>query len=191
MNDTDGSEVRGTVSGARDAGVGTDPQDDECGPHARMYGTGVNPNTVTHAFTLADPTLAWLILNGIKRIENRNFAMRPGWYAVHVSQKARVTTEREASLRDMHTSMPAAATMRCGCIHGLCYVRGVMDATVARESPWYDAAYTRANEITAYISFEQPVACASCQVQSATRLAPRAYICITRRYFEYYDHAQL
>ena len=49
-----------------------------------MYGTGVNPNTVTHAFTLADPTLAWLILNGIKRIENRNFAMRPGWYAVLV-----------------------------------------------------------------------------------------------------------
>ena len=48
--------------------------------------------------------------------------------------------------------------MRCGCIHGLCYVRGVMDATVARESPWYDAAYTRADEITAYVSFEQPVA---------------------------------
>ena len=62
----------------------------------------VHPNTVTHAFTLADPTLAWLILNGIKRIENRNFAMRSGWYAVHVSQKARVTAEREASLRNIH-----------------------------------------------------------------------------------------
>ena len=138
--------------------TGLDPRDSECGRRVNMYGTGVDPSTVTHAFTLADPTLAWLILNGVKRIENRNFAMRPGWYAVHVSQKARVTKEREASLHGMHAAMPAAATVRCGCIHGLCYVRGVIDAAAAREDPWYDAAYTRANEITAYMSFEQQVA---------------------------------
>jgi hypothetical protein len=78
-----------------------------------VYGTGVDPSTVTHAFTLADPTLAWLILNGIKRIENRNFAMRPGWYAVHVSQKARVTKEREASLRGEHMQR-CRRRRRCG-----------------------------------------------------------------------------
>ena len=156
-------EASDAVGGARGAEVSTpvatglEPRDSECGRRVNMYWTCVDPSTVTHAFTLADPTPAWLILNGVKRIENRNFAIRPGWYAVHVSQKSRVTKEREASLRGMHAAMPAAATVRCGCIHGLCYVRGVIDAAAACEDPWYDAAYTRANEITAYMPFEQPV----------------------------------
>ena len=70
-HDIAGSEVRDAVGGERGTEVSTpvatgpDTRDDECGRHVNMYGTGVNPSTVTHAFTLADPTLAWLILNGV------------------------------------------------------------------------------------------------------------------------------
>ena len=62
-------EASDAVGGARGAEVSTTvatgqgPRDGECGRHADVYGTGVDPSTVTHAFTLADPTLAWLILN--------------------------------------------------------------------------------------------------------------------------------
>ena len=57
-----------------------------------------SPDTVTHGFTLRGAQLAWAILCGAKRVENRHFQMKPGWYAIHTGAKTSSVESQQALL---------------------------------------------------------------------------------------------
>ncbi len=42
---------------------------------------------VTRAITVQSPCLAWAMLEGHKVVENRDWRIQPGWYALHCSKK--------------------------------------------------------------------------------------------------------
>ena len=61
---------------------------------------------VTHAFTLKGAQLTLAVLSGIKRVENRHFQMKPGWYAVQTGASTR-SHESQYPLLDAIPGMPA------------------------------------------------------------------------------------
>ena len=61
---------------------------------------------VTHAFTLKGAQLTLAVLTGIKRVENRHFQMKPGWYAVQTGASTR-SHESQYPLLDAIPGMPA------------------------------------------------------------------------------------
>ena len=98
------------------------------------------PAEVTHAFTLSDPTLAWLILNGIKDLENRMSRFQAGWYAVHVGKDAKTDPVAANALRGEYPDMPDVRSMPRGCVHGLCYIADAVPASDVQGRRWYVAA---------------------------------------------------
>ena len=80
-------------------------------PREEAKRTGAaDPLEVTHAFTLSNPALTWLILHGYKIIENRQCCFAPGWYAVHTGAAARCSLEEERTWRD-EFGMPTVMSM--------------------------------------------------------------------------------
>ena len=79
-----------------------------------------SPLTVTHAFSLSDPALAWLILKAPKGkskiCENRNFRMQKGWVAVATTANAHMSVMTEVALKKKFPSFPSsfAKSMRNG-----------------------------------------------------------------------------
>ena len=80
----------------------------------------MTPAEVTHAFTLSDPTLAWLIVHGVKDVENRMSRFQAGWYAVHVGKSATTSPKVADALRRKYPHMPDARSMPRGSVCGLC-----------------------------------------------------------------------
>ena len=115
------------------------------------------PAEVTHAFTLSDPTLAWLILSGVKDLENRMTRFQTGWYAVHVGKGAKTDPATANALRSEHPDMPDARSMPRGCVYGLCYIAGAIPAHEAQGRRWYVTPYKWAHTITAVVRFREPV----------------------------------
>ena len=96
--------------------------------HARVcagVSTGAElPMDITHAFSLSGQHLAWAILFGIKFIENRNFRMRPGWYAVACTQVAHVGVTEDRAYKDKFKSYPGFQSLESwkGKVVGICRV---------------------------------------------------------------------
>ena len=111
---------------------------------------------VTHCFTLSDPTLAWLIVNGKKTLENRTFRFGVGWYAVHVGKGAKVDVDAARGLRSEYPEMPEPATLPRGCVYGVCKIEGAKAAGAACGDRWYVAPYPWANIISDAIRFDVP-----------------------------------
>ena len=117
------------------------------------------PDTVTHAFSLNDPSLAWLILHGHKIIENRDFRIAPGWYGVAVTATAYTSVVTEIALQKEHKRIPGATGLRTwnGHVVGVCKVGYSLPAVLAKKNRWYCAPYNVANVITDYVPFLEPV----------------------------------
>ena len=111
---------------------------------------------VTHCFTLSDPTLAWLIVNRKKTLENRRFRLGEGWYAVHVGKGATADAEAACRLRRDYPEMPEPDALPRGCVYGVCKIVGAMSAAEARHSRWYVEPYPWANVIGDVVRFDAP-----------------------------------
>ena len=111
---------------------------------------------VTHCFTLSDPVLAWLIVNGKKTLENRTFRLGVGWYAVHVGKGARADVEAARRLRSEYPEMPEPAVMPRGCVYGACKIIGARAASEVHGERWYVAPYPWANVIGDAVRFDEP-----------------------------------
>ena len=70
------------------------------------------PAAVTSAITLRGAQLAYAVLHGAKRVENRHFSMRPGWYALHVGAKTGCHSSQEPLLQAVAAMPPEAALSR-------------------------------------------------------------------------------
>ena len=111
------------------------------------------PGWVTHAITLAGAELAWAMLAGFKRIENRDFRMSPGWYALHVGDKP-LSKERFTRYFEGMEGVPTSLTKRV--IVGAIKIRdGLPLATVDDE--WAEGPIC--NIIEAFVQLEDPCAC--------------------------------
>ena len=111
------------------------------------------PGWVTHAITLAGAELAWAMLAGFKRIENRDFRMSPGWYALHVGDKP-LSKERFTRFFEGMEGVPTSLTKRV--IVGAIKIRdGLPLATVDDE--WAEGPIC--NIIEAFVQLEDPCAC--------------------------------
>ena len=113
-----------------------------------------SPLNVTNAFTLSDPSLAWLILNGTKIIENRNFKMTAGWYAVHVGSTAHCPIATELPLIK-EFGMPSVLSMQKGVVSGVCRIEGSLPASQCKDNRWaMPEQYKFCNIITKVIRFD-------------------------------------
>ena len=111
------------------------------------------PGWVTHAITLAGAELAWAMLAGFKRIENRDFRMSPGWYALHVGDKP-LSKERFTRFFEGMEGVPTSLKKRV--IVGAIKIRdGLPLATVDDE--WAEGPIC--NIIEAFVQLEDPCAC--------------------------------
>ena len=111
------------------------------------------PGWVTHAITLAGAELAWAMLAGFKRIENRDFRMSPGWYALHVGDKP-LSKERFTRFFEGMEGVPTSLTKRV--IVGAIKIRdGLPLATV--DDKWAEGPIC--NIIEAFVQLEDPCAC--------------------------------
>lgn len=113
-----------------------------------------SPTDVTHGFTLSDPSLAWLILNGHKIIENRQMRFTPGWYAVHVSATAFCPIAVELPLIK-EFNMPLTLNMAKGHVHGVCKIETGVPFEKCKMNRWAAKDYKIANIITAVIPFDK------------------------------------
>ena len=111
------------------------------------------PGWVTHAITLAGAELAWAMLAGFKRIENRDFRMSPGWYALHVGDKP-LSKERFTRYFEGMEGVPTSLKKRV--IVGAIKIRdGLPLATV--DDKWAEGPIC--NIIEAFVQLEDPCAC--------------------------------
>lgn len=113
---------------------------------------------VTHAFTLSNQALAWLILNGIKPIENRQCKIQPGWYAVHIGATAHCSVEEEV-LYAKEFSMPSVLCkeMERGMVHGVCKIGQTLPYDRCKSNRWAREDYKMCNIITEVIPFNKSV----------------------------------
>lgn len=122
-----------------------------------------SPSTVTHAFSLNDPSLAWLILKAPKGkskiMENRNFRMQTGWIAVATTATAHMSVVTEVALKKKFPSFPSsfAKSMQNGCVHGVCKIGHTLPAKLAEGNEWYVDPYKVANVITEVIWFDEAI----------------------------------
>jgi hypothetical protein len=111
-------------------------------------------------FTLSDATLVWALLEGHKKIENRNFRITPGWYAVHLAAGSHTPVNVEQRLRESFPSLPSPLAFEKGAIHGVCRVTGhrevASDPAVARDE-WYAPPYKIANCVGDVAWLRRPV----------------------------------
>ena len=75
------------------------------------------PAAVTSVITLRGAQLAYAVLRGEKRVENRHFSMRPGWYALHVGAKTGCHSSQEPLLQAV-TALPPEAALPHGVVVG-------------------------------------------------------------------------
>lgn len=64
------------------------------------------PLQITHAFSLNGQHLAWAILEGDKWIENRQFRMAPGWYAVACTKLSHIGVQTDHDYKKKFESYP-------------------------------------------------------------------------------------
>lgn len=113
-------------------------------------------NEVHHGITLRGARLTWAVLAGVKRVENRHFRMKPGWYALHTGAKTS-SHESQDPLLNAVEGMPREADLPHSCIVGVIEISHSLglDECVAKE-PW--AFGPVVNVIRSVCRLPQPVA---------------------------------
>jgi len=111
-----------------------------------------SPSEVTHAFALNNPILAAAILKGIQNVENRNFRIQPGWYAVSVTAGAYSSVEEEVTLREEFPELPSYIELGRGEVHGCVRIGHSLPTSVVN-ARWVDARYKVANVVTHVLPF--------------------------------------
>jgi len=115
-----------------------------------------HPYEITHAFSVNGGHLAWSILAGKKRIENRSFKMRQGWYGLAVTLTARTGIMEDKWYRENYpTEYPGFAAfdnMR-GKVVGACYISHSLPHTACALDPHADSSYWVKNIITKVLPF--------------------------------------
>ena len=87
-------------------------RDYSSGVHKPANGHGaMSPAEVTHAFTLKSGRLSFAVLTGKKRVENRDFRIQPGWYALHTGASSEPMDSQKPLLACVQ-GMPAGAAAR-------------------------------------------------------------------------------
>lgn len=128
-------------------------------------GTGAATLTqITHAFSLSNPLLAFLILAGAKTIENRPVRLKPGWYALHVSRRTPKSHIGVAEDREHRTrfagSYPGFQELMtwCGCVVGAVYVSHSLPHEACKDDPYAVASYPIKNIITKVVRLDAKIA---------------------------------
>ena len=128
------------------------------------------PGEVTHGFTLKGAQLAWAVLTGAKRVENRHFHMQPGWYALHIGA-ATATLESQLPLIAGVPGMPSEAQLPHSAIVGAVRVSHALTREqCASTEPW--AFGPVVNVIAEVIRLEHAVPCSG--ARSVWRITPEA-----------------
>lgn len=110
---------------------------------------------VTHGLTLRSAQLTLAVLLGLKRIENRHFSMRPGWYVLHTGTKMSSHESQRALLASV-PNMPAEAELPHGAIVGAFEISHVLTLDECEETePW--AFGPVCNVIRSVVRLERPV----------------------------------
>ena len=110
---------------------------------------------VSHAFTLKGGQLTYSVMHGVKRVENRHFAMRPGWYGLHTGVSLR-SHESQYPLLAGVEGLPAEETLAHGCLVGAVCISHALTLEQCQVSePW--AFGPVVNLISAYASLDTPV----------------------------------
>ena len=110
---------------------------------------------VTHGLTLRSAQLTLAVLMGLKRVENRHFSMRPGWYVLHTGTKMSSHESQQALLASV-PNMPAEAALPHGAIVGAIEISHVITLDECEETePW--AFGPVCNVIRSVARLERPI----------------------------------
>lgn len=112
------------------------------------------PGEVTHAFTLRGAQLTYAVLNGHKRVENRHFALKPGWYALHTGAKTSSHKSQESLLRSVPDMAPELSLPHSAVVGAVCVSHALRIEQCASE-PWAFGPFV--NVLSAFCRLETPV----------------------------------
>jgi hypothetical protein len=93
------------------------------------------PGNITHAITLKGAQLGWCIMKRYKDIENRNFRMKPGWYALHIG-KGKTTKHFQNELKILCPEVPDENSLEKGCFIGAIHIKQSFDYEYCKNSKW-------------------------------------------------------
>ena len=114
------------------------------------------PTELTHAITLRGARLTEAILAGIKRVENRSFKMKPGWYALHTGAKTSSHESQEQLLDQYQDIIPNEIELPHSSIVGAIQITHNLTMEDCDNEPW--AFGPTVNVIGAVIRLAEPVA---------------------------------
>ena len=109
---------------------------------------------VTHALTLRGGQLTWAITQGIKVIENRTFAIKPGWIALHTGEKHESVESQRMLLAGL-LDVPPEAELPHSAIVGAIHISHHLTLEQSRSDPW--AFGKVCNVIDARVCIDHPV----------------------------------
>ena len=120
-----------------------------------------SPDQITHAFSLNGGHLSWSMLTGKKRIENRNFKLQKGWYAVGLTKLARVGVAEDKEYRDKFPDYPGFQAFEDlkGCLVGAVYVSHSLPHAACANDFFACANYKIKNIITRTIDLDVAIPC--------------------------------
>lgn len=111
----------------------------------------------SRAFTLKGALYAEAIISKKKRVENRHFSIRPGYYFLHVGQ-GKLSKDRERLIHSISADLPGEADL-CDYkskVLGVVHVKGSFKLSeVETNDPW--ATGPICNEIDEVYRFDTPV----------------------------------
>jgi len=114
------------------------------------------PGLVTHGLTLRGGLLTYAILEGTKRVENRNFKMQKGWYALHTGAKMCSHKSQHALLASL-VDAPAEEDLPHSSIVGAIEISHALSLEqCSAAEPW--AFGPMCNVIRSRVKLERPVA---------------------------------
>ena len=112
------------------------------------------PGEITHALTLRSAQLTYALLRGPKCIENRDFRMQPGWYALHTGEQTEPLASQRPLLAKMQ-SLPLEADLPHSAIVGAIRVSHTLTLGQCTADAW--AFGPMCNVVDASISLDTPI----------------------------------
>ena len=112
-------------------------------------------DAITHAFSLNGAHLAWAVLTGHKIVENRQFRMSPGWYALALTKQAITGVSDDKLYRDTFPSYPGfqvGASLK-GNIVGAVRIGHSLPHAACNDDFFASADYKFKNVTSEYVSF--------------------------------------
>lgn len=130
-----------------------------------VVGTGASdPTSITHGFSLNGGHLAWAMITGKKCIENRNFRIGPGWYAIGCTKLAHTGVADDKLYRGKFGGGTAgdypgfqSFSKWKGCLVGAAYVSHSLPHSACETDFFACANYKVKNVITKVIKLKTPI----------------------------------